>query len=121
MPIFSILASGLTSTTMVPSTGQVNWYRHYNAQKNEDALQRYVEQTYRCYGVVEGQLGKSEGGFLLGELTAVDVHFEPWVHQYQYAGLSLDQYPKLKAWLEKMKGLKEVKEAYKKIEEAGKA
>lgn len=34
---------------------------HYNAVKNEDALNRYIEQTQRCYGVLEGQLKKTDG------------------------------------------------------------
>ena len=108
-------------TTLGPMTGQVNWFRHYNAQKNEDALGRYEEQAYRCYGVLEGQLAKSGGESVLeGGLSAVDLHFEPWVKQHEFAGLSLEKYPYTKKWLEKMGGLKEVKEAYRKIAEAPK-
>jgi len=32
---------------LVSTLGQTNWYRHYNEVKNEDALKRYVAQTYR--------------------------------------------------------------------------
>ncbi|KAG9734793.1 glutathione S-transferase, partial [Aureobasidium melanogenum] len=48
-------------TTVGPMTGQTNWYRHYNEVKNEDALNRYAAQTYRCYQVLEGQLKKTNG------------------------------------------------------------
>jgi glutathione S-transferase len=45
-------------STLGPMTGQTNWYRHYNEVKNEDALRRYVAQTYRTYDVLEGQVKK---------------------------------------------------------------
>lgn len=106
-------------STLGPMTGQVNWFRHYHSSNNKDALKRYVEQTERCYGVVEKQLERSGGEAILrGGISAVDVHFEPWVRQHEYAGMSLEKYPKLKAWLDGMKGRKEVEQAYRKIKDA---
>ncbi|KAI1384768.1 glutathione S-transferase [Hypoxylon trugodes] len=108
-------------TTLGPMTGQTNWYRYYNAVRNDDALKRYVEQTERCYSVLEGQLKKTGGESILpGGITAVDLHFEPWVRQHAYAQISLDPYPTVKKWLEKMGNLKEIQDAYKKIKEAPK-
>ncbi|KAF3397819.1 Protein URE2 [Penicillium rolfsii] len=106
-------------TTLGPMTGQVNWFRHYHPQKNEDALQRYIAQTYRCYDVLEKQLQKSEGVSILpGRVTAVDYHFEPWVRQYSFAGLSLDNYPMIHKWLGLMHAREEVQEAYCKVQAA---
>ncbi|KAI1803498.1 glutathione S-transferase [Daldinia bambusicola] len=108
-------------TTLGPMTGQANWYRHYNPVKNDDALKRYLEQTERCYSILEGQLKKTGGDSILpGGITAVDLHFEPWVRQHSYAQISLDPYPTVKKWLEKMDSLKEIQEAYRKIKEAPK-
>ncbi|CAJ2509758.1 Uu.00g056580.m01.CDS01 [Anthostomella pinea] len=108
-------------TTLGPMLGQTNWYRHYNAVKNEDALKRYVEQTERCFGVLEGQLKKTGGESILpGGVTAVDLHYEPWVRQHKYAQISLDPYPTVSKWLQKMDGLKEIQKAYKKIADAPK-
>ncbi|CAC9896043.1 unnamed protein product [Aureobasidium pullulans] len=45
----------------------------------------------------------------------VDLHFEPWIRQYGYAGLSLDEYPKIKAWLDRVQGLPEVIKAYEMV------
>ena len=93
--------------------------RHYNATKNDDALERYAAQTYRCYDVLEGQLKKSGGESVLpGGYTAVDAHFEPWVRQHEYAQLSLDKYPTVQRWLKNFGGAEEVKAAYKKIQDA---
>ncbi|KAF1359847.1 thioredoxin-like protein [Lizonia empirigonia] len=94
-------------------------WEYYNPVKNEDALNRYVEQTERCYSVLEGQLKKTNGKSILpGGVSAVDAHYEPWVRQHEHAQVPLDAYPTVKKWLEKMKGLQEVKNAYKKIQEA---
>ncbi|THY54427.1 hypothetical protein D6C98_04541 [Aureobasidium pullulans] len=73
-------------STMWPMIGQCNWFRHYNAVKNDDAYKRVV-----------------------------DLHFEPWIRQYGYAGLSLDEYPKIKAWLDRVQGLPEVIKAYEMV------
>ncbi|KAG9663922.1 glutathione S-transferase, partial [Aureobasidium melanogenum] len=106
-------------TTVGPMTGQTNWYRHYNEVKNEDALNRYAAQTYRCYQVLEGQLKKTDGESILpGGYTAVDAHFEPWIRQHAYAQLSLDDYPLVSKWLKKYGETEEVKAAYKKIQDA---
>lgn len=108
-------------STLGPMTGQVNWFRHYHPSKNEDALDRYVEQTYRCYGVLEGQLEKSGGGSVLpGGYTSADVHFYPWVYQYKFAGLSLDKYPNIAKWLNGFSEKHEVKAADERIEQAPK-
>lgn len=93
------------------------YHRHYHNQKNEDALQRYTAQTYRCYDVLEKQLQKSGGMSILpSRVTAVDYHFEPWVRQYSFAGLSLDNYPMIHKWLGLMHAREEVQEAYCKVQ-----
>lgn len=106
-------------STLGPMTGQTNWFRHYHATRNEDALQRYSAQTERCYEVLEGQLKKSGGHSILpGRITAVDYHFEPWVRQFGFAGLTLDKYPNIRQWLNEMTGRTEVQQAYTKIKGA---
>lgn len=101
---------------MKPKLTQI---RHYHSSKNEDALQRYTAQTYRCYDVLENQLRQSEGTSVLpSRVTAVDYHFEPWVRQHSFAGLSLDNYPMIHKWLRLMHAREEVQEAYCKIQAA---
>lgn len=93
--------------------------RHYNSTQNENALERYTAQTYRCYEVLEGQLKKSGGRSILpGRITAVDYHFEPWVRQFGFAGLSLGKYPNIAQWLREITGREEIKQAYTKIKGA---
>jgi len=69
--------------------------------------------------VLEDQLAKSDGHSVLpGHVTAVDYHFEPWVRQFEFAGLSLDKYPRVKKWLREMTAREEVRRAYIKIKGA---
>ena len=99
--------------------GQVNWFRHYHPSKNDDALNRYVEQTYRCYGVLDEQIASHGGRYVLpgNGPSAVDLQFYPWVYQHGFAGLTLDKYPNVKKWLEHMGAQKEIKAAYEKVPE----
>ena len=103
-------------TGLGPMTGQTNWFRHYHAVKNDDALERYIAQTYRSYDVLEGQLKKSDGKSILpGGISAVDLHFYPWVDEYKYAQLSVDEYPHIRHWLSVLGETEHVKAAYAKL------
>jgi len=104
-------------STLGPMMGQVNWFKHYHAQKNEDALKRFEEQSYRCYGVLEGHLQRHGGRFILPGDTpsAVDYHVYPWVYQHGFAGLSLEKYPALAKWVQNVGELKEIRAAYEKV------
>ena len=107
-------------STLGPMMGQCNWFRHYHAEKNEDAYKRYEAQAYRCLGVLEEQVEGHGGEWILAgskRATAVDYHFQPWMNQVEFAGLSLDEYPSLKAWRERVQGSAEVVRAYKAVSE----
>lgn len=110
-------------STMGPMLGQCNWFRHYNAEKNDDAYSRYKAQAERCFGVLEGQVKGHGGEWVLGGEgpTAVDYHFEPWVRQTGYAGLELGDYPSVKAWFERMGERVEVVRGYQKVKEGEEA
>lgn len=104
-------------STLGPMLGQCNWFRHYHASKNDDAYKRYEAQAYRCFGVLEGHLKKHGGKWIIAGETpnVVDFHYEPWLRQYEFAGLSLDEYPNVKAWLQRVQALPELKKAYEKV------
>lgn len=109
-------------STLGPMQGQLNWYKHYNAEKNDDAHKRYMEQTYRCYMVLEGQVKKTDGKSILESgYNAVDVHFYPWVSIIGYAGLELSKYPNVQKWVEGMREKPEVKAAYENVSKGEKA
>lgn len=94
----------------------MNWYRHFNATKNEDAQARYDAQAYRCFMVLEGQLAKQKTFILGGERpSAVDLHTYGWMRLTTFAGLDLADYPTIVKWKESMEALPAVKRAYERI------
>lgn len=55
------------------------------------------------------------------DFSFVDMHFEPWIKQYDYAGLILSQYPKVKTWLSTVQAVPELVRASEKVESGEKA
>lgn len=109
----------LLLTTLGPMTGQLVWFTYYNVQKNEDALERYKKQVYRCYDVLEGQLERSGGSSILScGITSVDCHYEPWIRPAEYIGVELHAHPRIQKWLSFMAEQKPVKAAYQSIKDA---
>lgn len=103
-------------STLGPMQGQANWYIKYNATDNSDARKRYVDWTYLCWSVLEGQLAKTDGQSLLEKgYTAVDMHCYPWLKNHEYAELPTDGYPNLQKFLKVMEARPEVSAAYEKI------
>ena len=108
-------------STLGPMNGQVTWFTHYHPQRNEDALERYNEQIYRCYGILDAQLAKTGGKSVLPKgVTTVNHHFYPWIYLYEFSNLSFDKYPNLKKWHALMSERPEVKAAYEQIEKGEK-
>lgn len=94
---------------------------YYQQPKNPEALDRYEKQVYRCYSVLEGQLEKTEGKSVLpGGVTAVDVHYYPWVRQTGFLGVSHEEYPFIRKWVQNMGAIPEFDVAYDRLQEAAK-
>ena len=85
-------------------------------------MARYEKQVYRCYGVLEGQLKKTEGKSILpGGVTAVDLHYYPWLRQSEFMGVEWSKYPYIERWIGNMAAIKEFSAAYEKLQVAAKA
>ncbi|KAK0635729.1 glutathione S-transferase [Bombardia bombarda] len=86
-----------------PMQGQANHFFRYAPEKIEYGIKRYQDETRRLYGVMNGQLEKSTSGYLVGDrLTIADISCWGWVAAHHWAGISLDEFPHLNAWLEKL-------------------
>jgi GST-like protein len=67
-----------------PMAGQNHHFRNYAQEKIKYAIDRYVNETNRLYGVLNKRLA--------------DRH--PWVVPYANQGQNIDDFPHLKRWLE---------------------
>lgn len=81
-----------------PMMGQANVFTRYMEEKIPVAIERYQRESYRLFGVMEEQLGKTP--YLAGEeFTIADMASWPWVAIYEWPGLSLEDYPNVRNWL----------------------
>jgi len=87
-----------------PMQGQANHFFRYAPEKIPYAIKRYQDETHRLYSVYETRLADRE--YLVGpgkgKYTIADICTYGWISSYAWAGLSLDSFPNLKAWLERI-------------------
>ncbi|MDZ7955674.1 glutathione S-transferase N-terminal domain-containing protein [Nostoc sp. DedQUE09] len=81
-----------------PMFGQLNHFKRFAPEKLPYAIERYEKETLRIYGVLDKQLQDNE--FICGNYSIADVATYPWVAIYEFLGLTLDNYPNLKRWVE---------------------
>ncbi|MEA5501281.1 glutathione binding-like protein [Limnoraphis robusta Tam1] len=84
-----------------PMFGQLSHFRNYAPEKIPYAIERYEKETLRLFGVLDGELAKQE--FIAGDYSIADIATYPWVAAYEYLGVTLDNHPNLKRWVETMK------------------
>ena len=83
--------------------GQANVFNRYASEKIQYAIDRYMNETRRLYGVLDKHLGSSSSGFLVGDhISTADITTIGWVMWAAWTGISLDEFPNLKAWEEMM-------------------
>lgn len=84
-----------------PMLGQAHHFRLYAPEKLPYAIDRYTNEAKRLYGVIDTRLAKSEW---LGcdEYSIADIATFPWLRSWKNQGVVLDDYPRLKAWFERI-------------------
>jgi len=86
-----------------PMQGQANHFNKYAPEDIPYAKKRYTEETKRLYGVLELRLQKSE--YLAGPKYGIaDIKTYGWVRIWKWTSeeLTLDNFPKVKEWKEKI-------------------
>ena len=80
-----------------PMAGQNHHFAQYATEKIPYAIERYVRETNRLYGVLERRL--ADRPFIAGEAyTVADIASYPWIVPHQRQGQNLDEFPNLKRW-----------------------
>lgn len=83
-----------------PMQGQAHVFLRYAPQRIEYAIERYQRETARLYAVLDRRLERRD--FLAGEYSIADIACYPWVRLHQWAGVSIEDMPHLKSWLERI-------------------
>lgn len=81
-----------------PMQGQANVFHRYAPERIPYAIERYQSETKRLYRVLDGRLAHHE--FLAGDYSIADIANWSWVSLYDWAGVSIDDLPHLRRWLD---------------------
>lgn len=82
-----------------PMAGQNHHFVQYAPERIAYAMERYVKETNRLYGVLDTRLGKSAN--VAGEdYSIADMAIYPWIVPHQRQQQDLDTFPNLKRWFE---------------------
>jgi GSH-dependent disulfide-bond oxidoreductase len=93
-----------------PMAGQNHHFSRYAPEKIPYAIERYVKETNRLYGVLNKRLAERE--FLAGAYSIADMAAYPWIVPYEAQGQNLADFPHLKRWFEAIRERPAVIRAY---------
>ncbi|WP_375737927.1 glutathione binding-like protein [Pseudomonas boanensis] len=80
-----------------PMAGQNHHFNRFAPEKIPYAIQRYVKETARLYGVLDKRL--ADRPFAAGEQYSIaDMAIYPWIVPHQWQEQNLDDFPDLKRW-----------------------
>jgi GST-like protein len=84
-----------------PMAGQNHHFTQYAPEKIPYAVERYVKETNRLYGVLNHRL--ADRAYVAGEAyTIADIASYPWIVPYERQQQSLEDFPHLKRWFEQI-------------------
>jgi GST-like protein len=94
-----------------PMAGQNHHFSNYAPEKLPYAIDRYVNETNRLYGVMDKRLGEAK--FLGGDAYSIaDMASYPWVVPWSRQGQNIDDFPNLKRWFTEIRNRPATKKAY---------
>jgi GST-like protein len=98
-----------------PMSGQNNHFKNYAVDKLQYAVDRYVNEVNRLYGVLDRRLEGRD--FVAGEYSIADMASYPWVVPWERQGQNIDDFPNVKRWLERIKARPATERAYLLVKE----
>ncbi|WP_394838927.1 glutathione binding-like protein [Pendulispora rubella] len=95
-----------------PMAGQNHHFVQYAPEKLKYAMDRYVNETNRLYGVLNKRLADRE--FVAGDYSIADMASYPWIVPHEKQQQNLDEFPHLKRWFHAIKQRPATVRAYEK-------
>ncbi|MBY6240193.1 glutathione S-transferase N-terminal domain-containing protein [Methylosinus sp. Sm6] len=93
-----------------PMAGQTHHFRNYAPEKIPYAIDRYVNETNRLYGVLDRRLQGRD--FLADDYSIADMAAFPWIVPFEQQGQKLEDFPDLKRWFDAIYARPAVARAY---------
>jgi len=98
-----------------PMLGQNHHFNVYALVKVPYAMERYLKETTRLYGVLDRRLQDRE--FMAGDYSIADMASYPWIVPHKVQGQNLDDFPNVKRWFNAIAARPAVVRAYQKAKE----
>jgi GSH-dependent disulfide-bond oxidoreductase len=98
-----------------PMAGQNHHFSNYAPEKIPYAIDRYVNETNRLYGVLNKRLAGRE--FIADDYSIADMACYPWIVPYKNQGQNIDDFPNLKRWLADIAARPATERAYARAKE----
>jgi GST-like protein len=98
-----------------PMAGQNHHFKQYAPEKLPYAIDRYVKETNRLYGVLNKRL--ADRPFVAGAYSIADMASYPWIVPYERQGQNLDDFPHLKRWFDEIAARPATVRAYARAKE----
>ncbi|AGY60347.1 glutathione S-transferase N-terminal domain-containing protein [Gloeobacter kilaueensis] len=95
-----------------PMAGQNHHFSQYAPEKIPYAIDRYVRETNRLYGVLDRQLAGRD--FIAGTYSIADMACYPWIVPHERQGQRLEDFAHLKRWFDVIASRPAVLRAYEK-------
>ena len=83
-----------------PMLGQNHHFSQFAAEKIPYAIERYVNETKRLYGVLNTQLTGQK--YVAGEYSIADMAILPWILSYSWQQIQIDDYPYVKDYMQRL-------------------
>ena len=93
-----------------PMAGQNHHFVQYAPEQLPYAIDRYVKETNRLYGVLDRRL--ADRAFIAGDYSIADMAAYPWIVPHERQRQNLDDFPNLKRWFHAIKARPAVERAY---------
>ncbi len=94
-----------------PIAGQNHHFVQYAPVQLPYAVERYVKETSRLYGVLNKHLSDGRD-FICGAYSIADMACYPWVVPHEKQRQDMAQFPALAAWFERIKNRPATQKAY---------
>lgn len=99
-----------------PMAGQNHHFSQYAPEKIPYAINRYVNETNRLYGVLNRRL--ADRAFMAGDdYSIADMASYPWIVPHERQGQKLEDFPHLKRWFEVIRARPATERAYARAKE----
>lgn len=107
----------LQVSSVGPSFGQAHWFLHTAPEAMPLAMTRFRNEALRLTRLLETQLERSP--WLAGETySAADIMHFSWLRSADYAEITLEAFPRLRDWLDRINARPAVQRALARIAQA---